>query len=92
MFPVPRLGRGDATGGRTASPRRAAPSAVPAEHRAVPAPQADAAPLCVSAEIFSKVQKQKQSSSQSSTVSLGSESPDGAAPAQAEKRPCCVAI
>ncbi|XP_052521370.1 ras-related protein Rab-25 isoform X2 [Tympanuchus pallidicinctus] len=43
-------------------------------------------------EIFSKVQKQKQRSSQSSTVSLGSESPDGAAPAQAEKRPCCVAI
>lgn len=43
-------------------------------------------------EIFHKVQKQKQRSSQSSTVSLGSESPESSAPAQAEKRPCCVAI
>ncbi|KAM9168902.1 ragulator complex protein LAMTOR2 [Mergus octosetaceus] len=43
-------------------------------------------------EIFQKVQKQKQRSSQSSTVSLGSESPESSAPAQGEKRPCCVAI
>ncbi|XP_054038967.1 ras-related protein Rab-25 isoform X2 [Rissa tridactyla] len=43
-------------------------------------------------EIFHKVQKQKQRSSQSNTVSLGSESPGSTAPAQTEKRPCCVAL
>ncbi|RLV88787.1 hypothetical protein DV515_00015292 [Chloebia gouldiae] len=41
-------------------------------------------------EIFYKVQKQK--SSQSNTVSLASESPASTAPAQAERRPCCVAL
>ncbi|XP_061875744.1 ras-related protein Rab-25-like isoform X2 [Colius striatus] len=44
------------------------------------------------AEIFQKVQQQKQRSSQSNTVSLSSESPESTAPAQAEKRPCCVAL
>ncbi|NXE69255.1 RAB25 protein, partial [Calcarius ornatus] len=44
------------------------------------------------AEIFYKVQKQKQRSSQSNTVSLASESPASTAPAQAERRPCCVAL
>nr|XP_005495349.2 ras-related protein Rab-25 [Zonotrichia albicollis] len=43
-------------------------------------------------EIFYKVQKQKQRSSQSNTVSLASESPASTAPAQAERRPCCVAL
>ncbi|XP_014816727.1 PREDICTED: ras-related protein Rab-25 [Calidris pugnax] len=43
-------------------------------------------------EIFHKVQKQKQRSNQSNTVSLASESPEVTAPAQTEKRPCCVAI
>uniref|UniRef100_A0A8C3PMH7 Ras-related protein Rab-25 n=1 Tax=Calidris pygmaea TaxID=425635 RepID=A0A8C3PMH7_9CHAR len=43
-------------------------------------------------EIFHKVQKQKQRSSQSNTVSLASESPESTAPAQTEKRPCCVAL
>ncbi|KAK4807833.1 hypothetical protein QYF61_023666 [Mycteria americana] len=43
-------------------------------------------------EIFHKVQKQKQRSSQSNTVSLASESLESAAPAQTEKRPCCVAL
>ncbi|NXW11029.1 RAB25 protein, partial [Fregetta grallaria] len=43
-------------------------------------------------EIFHKVQKQKQRSSQSNTVSLANESPESAAPAQTEKRPCCVAL
>ncbi|KAM3657146.1 ras-related protein Rab-25 [Ammospiza nelsoni] len=43
-------------------------------------------------EIFHKVQKQKQRSSQSNTVSLASESPASTAPAQAERRPCCVAL
>ncbi|XP_030329713.1 ras-related protein Rab-25 isoform X2 [Strigops habroptila] len=43
-------------------------------------------------EIFHKVQQQKQRNSQSNTVALASGSPDGAATAQEEKRPCCVAI
>ncbi|XP_069734970.1 ras-related protein Rab-25 isoform X2 [Phaenicophaeus curvirostris] len=44
------------------------------------------------AEIFHKVQQQKQRSGQSTTVSLANESPESAAVAQPEKRPCCVAI
>lgn len=44
------------------------------------------------AEIFYKVQKQKQRSSQSNTVSLASENPASTAPAQAERRPCCMAL
>ncbi|XP_025929630.1 ras-related protein Rab-25 [Apteryx rowi] len=43
-------------------------------------------------EIFSKVQKRKQRSSQDATVSLSGESPGSAAPAQPERRPCCVAL
>ncbi|XP_064257742.1 ras-related protein Rab-25 isoform X1 [Passer domesticus] len=43
-------------------------------------------------EIFYKVQKQKQRSSQSNTVALASENPASTAPAQAERRPCCVAL
>ncbi|XP_041320740.1 ras-related protein Rab-12-like isoform X2 [Pyrgilauda ruficollis] len=43
-------------------------------------------------EIFYKVQKQKQRSSQSNTVSLASENPASTAPVQAERRPCCVAL
>uniref|UniRef100_A0A8C3P2H9 Ras-related protein Rab-25 n=2 Tax=Timaliidae TaxID=9173 RepID=A0A8C3P2H9_9PASS len=43
-------------------------------------------------EIFYKVQKQKQRSSQNNTVSLASENPASTAPAQAERRPCCVAL
>uniref|UniRef100_A0A663DU00 RAB25, member RAS onco family n=1 Tax=Aquila chrysaetos chrysaetos TaxID=223781 RepID=A0A663DU00_AQUCH len=43
-------------------------------------------------EIFHKVQKQKQRSSQSNTVSLASETLASTAPAQTEKRPCCVAL
>lgn len=42
------------------------------------------------AEIFYKVQKQR--SSQTNTVSLASESPASTAAAQAERRPCCVAL
>lgn len=44
------------------------------------------------AEIFHKVQKQKQRSSQSNTVSLASETLASTAPVQTEKRPCCVAL
>uniref|UniRef100_A0A8C6J908 Ras-related protein Rab-25 n=1 Tax=Melopsittacus undulatus TaxID=13146 RepID=A0A8C6J908_MELUD len=43
-------------------------------------------------EIFRKVQQQKQRSSQTNTVALGSGSPGSTAAAQEEKRPCCVAI
>uniref|UniRef100_A0A8D0EVQ5 RAB25, member RAS oncogene family n=1 Tax=Strix occidentalis caurina TaxID=311401 RepID=A0A8D0EVQ5_STROC len=43
-------------------------------------------------EIFHKVQKQKQRSSQGNTVSLASESPESTTLAQTEKRPCCVAL
>ncbi|XP_065516056.1 ras-related protein Rab-25 [Lathamus discolor] len=43
-------------------------------------------------EIFRKVQQRKQRSDQTNTVALGSGSPGGAAAAQEEKRPCCVAI
>uniref|UniRef100_A0A8C0B8J7 Ras-related protein Rab-25 n=1 Tax=Buteo japonicus TaxID=224669 RepID=A0A8C0B8J7_9AVES len=43
-------------------------------------------------EIFHKVQKQKQRSSQSNTVSLASETLASTAPVQTEKRPCCVAL
>uniref|UniRef100_A0A663N8G5 Ras-related protein Rab-25 n=1 Tax=Athene cunicularia TaxID=194338 RepID=A0A663N8G5_ATHCN len=43
-------------------------------------------------EIFHKVKKQKQRSSQGNTVTLASESPESTALAQPEKRPCCVAL
>ncbi|XP_067169328.1 ras-related protein Rab-25 [Apteryx mantelli] len=43
-------------------------------------------------EIFSKVQKRKQRSSQDATVSLSGESPGSTAPEQPERRPCCVAL
>ncbi|NXP77388.1 RAB25 protein, partial [Ramphastos sulfuratus] len=44
------------------------------------------------AEIFHRVQQRKQRSSQSNTVPLSGANLESSAPAQPEKRPCCVAL